>query len=139
MKKIFVIDWVLIPAFLLSAATGIGLHIAGHGEVHQVWHNWAVAHIAASLAFLALGIEHVKLHWAWYKRLGRINGKSKITLLLSVVFLFAILNGIALIGVEGANSGIGLWHYKIGLALCACSLLHLCKRLPVLAKSIRRK
>ena len=61
MKNTFVINWILIPAFILSAATGIGLHIAGHGEEHQLWHNWAVAHIVASLAFLISGIWHVKL------------------------------------------------------------------------------
>ena len=49
MKKIFIIDWVLIPAFILSAAAGIGLHNAGHGNNHEVWHNWAVAHILSSL------------------------------------------------------------------------------------------
>lgn len=139
MNKTFVISRALIPTFVLCAATGVGLHITGHGDVHQAWHNWAVVHIAASLAFLVFGIAHVKLHLAWYKRLGWRKNKSKITILLSVTFLFAILSGIVLIGVEGTNSGIGLWHYKIGLALCACSLLHLSKRLPVLAKSIRRK
>lgn len=43
MKKVFVIDWVLVPLFAASVFTGFGLHIAGHGDSHDVWHNWAVA------------------------------------------------------------------------------------------------
>ena len=29
MKKVFVIDWILIVVFIVSAISGIGLHIAG--------------------------------------------------------------------------------------------------------------
>lgn len=51
MKKIFVIDWILVFVFVLSAFSGIGLHIvAGHDNSHEVWHNWAVFHIL--IAFL---------------------------------------------------------------------------------------
>ena len=42
MKKVFVIDWILIVVFIVSAISGIGLHIAGHGNSHEVWHNWGV-------------------------------------------------------------------------------------------------
>lgn len=40
MKKIFVIDWILVFVFVLSAFSGIGLHIAGHGNSHEVSHKW---------------------------------------------------------------------------------------------------
>lgn len=42
MKRIFVIDWILIVVFIMSAISGFGLHVAGHGGTHEVWHNWAV-------------------------------------------------------------------------------------------------
>ena len=45
MKRIFVIDWILIVVFIVSAISGVGLHIAGHGNSHEVWHNWAVFHV----------------------------------------------------------------------------------------------
>ena len=54
MKKIFVIDWILIPVFILSAYTGIELHIAGHGNDHDTWHNWAVSHVIMSMLFLVV-------------------------------------------------------------------------------------
>lgn len=40
---------VLLLPFVASAVTGIGLHVAGHGAGHEVWHNWAVAHVLSSL------------------------------------------------------------------------------------------
>ena len=51
MKKIFVIDWILFFAFILSAFSGIELHIAGHGSEHEIWHNWAVSHVLTSFFF----------------------------------------------------------------------------------------
>ena len=52
MKRIFVIDWILIVVFIVSAVSGFGLHIAGHWNSHEVWHNWAVFHIWGSVLFL---------------------------------------------------------------------------------------
>ena len=49
MKRIFVISWSLIVLFFLSAISGFGLHIAGHGNNHEVWHNWAVFHVVDSV------------------------------------------------------------------------------------------
>lgn len=45
MKKIFVIDWWLIALFLVTAISGFGMHISGSRYSHDIWHNWAVAHI----------------------------------------------------------------------------------------------
>lgn len=67
MKKVFVIDWVLVPLFAASVFTGFGLHIAGQGDSHGVWHNWAVAHIVSCLLFTVFVLWHVKMHWAGTK------------------------------------------------------------------------
>lgn len=76
MKKIFVIDWILVFVFVLSAFSGIGLHIAGHGNSHEVWHNWAVFHVLTSFLFFVAAIFHITTHWGWYK--GTIkNGLGK--------------------------------------------------------------
>ena len=93
------------------------MHIAGHGNNHEVWHNWAVAHILSSLLFTTLVMAHIKTHWAWYKSLFRngLGRKSHVTVIVSILFMLVALTGCVLLGVEGANSGIGLWHYRIGL------------------------
>ena len=131
MKKVFVIDWILIVVFIVSAISGIGLHIAGHGNSHEVWHNWAVVHVVSSVLFLVAIIFHVTTHWGWYKGIIK-NGMSIIFLLLSVT-------GIVLLGVSGANSPLGLWHYKIGIIMIIIAIGHIIKRLSALRKSLNTK
>lgn len=100
MKRIFVIDWILIVVFIVSVISGFSLHIVGHGNNHELWHNWAVFHVFGSVLFLYVIIFHVTTHWGWYKGIIKngIGRKSK-----------------ALLGVNEANSPPGLWHYKIGV------------------------
>lgn len=138
MKKIFVIDWILIFAFVLSSFSGIGLHIAGHGNNHEVWHNWAIFHVLISLLFFIAAIFHITTHWGWYKGIIKkgLGKKSKITVVLSVVFFLVSVTGIVLLGVNGANSYIGLLHYKIGIITIILCVGHVLKRIPVLRKSL---
>lgn len=124
MKKI---EHLLPLAFMASAATGIGLYIAGHGSSHEVWHDWAVAHVLSSLLWLIAVIFHIKRHWRWYKAIASkgIGKKRRATIVLSVVFLIVAVTGITLFAcVDGANTAIGLWHYRLGLLLIAFSLIH---------------
>lgn len=139
MKDIFVIDWILIPSFILSAYTGVELHRAGHGDTHEIWHNWAVFHVVVSLLFFIAAMLHVAKHWHWYKGIKKkgIDRKSKITLGLSMTFMLVVSTGIVLLNVTGANSVIGLWHYRIGLLASLFSMGHILKRIPILRKSLR--
>lgn len=139
MKHVFVIDWTLIPLFLLTAYTGIKLHIVGHGNNHEIWHDWAASHIIASIVFLAVAIFHITTHWVWYKGAIRngIGKKSKITVVLSVLFLLVSVTGVILLGINGANSNIGLWHYKIGIAVIILCIGHILKRIHLLRKSLK--
>ena len=139
MKKILVIDWILIIAFVLSACSGIELHIAGHGNSHEVWHNWAVFHVLTSFLFFVAAIFHITTHWGWYKGIIKngLGKKSKITVVLSVVFFLVSVTGIILLGVDGANSYIGLLHYKIGIVTIVLCIGHLLKRISLLRKSLK--
>ena len=141
MKRIFVIDWTLIPLFILTTYTGIELHIAGHGNSHETWHNWAVFHVIVSLLFLVAVIFHIITHWNWYKGIisRGLRQKSKVTLWLSVIFIFVVITGIILLNIEGANFPIGLWHYKIGILMSVFSIGHMLKRIPILRKSLKTK
>lgn len=127
MKKIFVIDWLMLGACVPSVCSGFGLHIAAHGATHAVWHAWAVFHVLSSLLFLAAMIFHVQTHWGWYKGLisRGIGGKSKVTLALSVVFAFVVVTGFILLGVEGAGSAVGLWHHRAGIVASVLSAGHI--------------
>lgn len=138
MKRIFVIDWILIVVFIVSAISGFGLHVAGHGSSHEIWHNWAVFHVLGSILFLIAAILHVATHLEWYKGIIKkgIGRKSKVTAILSVIFLLLLVTGLALLGINGANSLLGLWHYKIGVITIVVALGHVIKRLPVFRKSL---
>lgn len=49
----------LLPLLLLALViTGIGLHVAGHGEL-TTEHRWAAAHIIFSLAMVIASIRHI--------------------------------------------------------------------------------
>ena len=123
----FRIERLLPMTFIVSAVTGIGLHVAGHGISHETWHNWAVAHVLSSfLWFLSVAV-HVKHRRHWYKTLVSkgFTGNHWITFFLTILFLTVTVTGIFLIAyVEGANSSIGLWHYKLGIFLLVLSLIH---------------
>ncbi len=140
MKRVFIIDWLLIPLFVFSAYTGIELHSAGYGNNHELWHNWSVAHVLTSFLFLITTIFHIITHWGWYKSLIKngIGKKSKVTVVLSIIFLLVSVTGIILLGVNGANSVIGLWHYRIGLATMVLSVGHILKRSHLLHKSLKK-
>lgn len=141
MKKIFIIDWVLIPTFLLSAYTGIELHVAGHGSSHELWHNWSVAHVVTSFCFTIAAIVHIRTHLAWYRNLIKngVKRKSRVTMMVTLLFVAVASTGISLLGVEGANSHIGLWHYELGLVAIVFFAGHTLKRLPLLRKSLQPK
>ena len=139
MKKIFVIDWLLFLAGILCAASGIGMHLLGHGNVHEIWHNWAVVHVLSSLFMLITGILHIQTHWNWYKGLfkGQTKNKSRVNMILSVVFTILVVTGLTLLFVEGANSEIGIWHWVLGLVMTAISAGHIIRRFHILRKSLK--
>ena len=118
-RTVIFTDIALVPTFVLTFYSGIKLHVAGHGTSHEVWHNFALFHIITSLLFLAACIMHIRSHAAWYKGLFQkgLGKKSR----------------------EGANSRIGMWHYRIGLTSSALMLIHISKRFIPLCSSLRKK
>lgn len=142
MKKIFIIDWWITALFIIMVVSGFGMHISGTRCTHEVWHNWAVVHTLSSIAFLIAATLHIQTHWSWYKRWFRngIGNKSRVTAILSIVFIFISVTGILLLAVvDGANSGMGLWHYRLGVIMTVIGLAHFIKRFSILKKSINRK
>ena len=130
-------DLLLIPVSIASVITGFGLHVAGHDSPHEVWEQWAAAHVVATVLFLVLGILHVWHHWSWYKSLFSkgLGNKSRVTLLLTIAFLSLVVTGIVLIvAIDGPNSTMGYLHYLFGLLLTLLSLWHIAKRWKALVK-----
>jgi len=138
-KLIFITDAILIPVFVLSLWSGVGLHIAGHGAEHDTWQAWAVFHTIASLLFLALVVLHVRSHWDWYRSLktAGCKGRRKVVL-LSVTFATVAVSGLLqLFFIDGTGSSVGLFHYNAGLALALLGCLHILKRRKILYRGFR--
>lgn len=135
-RALFWTDLLLIPVFIATATTGIGLYYAGLCKPHEVWENWSLAHVISAVLWLGLGIYHIYRHWAWYKSLLKsAKGKSIVTILLSLLFLILVVTGIILLAViNGANSLVGKWHFWLGVALIVFSLIHIITRWRTLMK-----
>lgn len=140
-KAIFITDITAFVTLILSFFTGIMLHIAGHQDIHEIWHNWAVLHIAATLALTISIVIHIYGHWNWYRSLFRqgLGNKSRVTVILSIVMLAAALSGDILLFLHrGPNTGLGICHYIIGIMLTVITLGHFFKRLHILVKGLRK-
>lgn len=141
-KSVFIVDLILLPIFILVAYTGLKLHIAGHNNNYDydIWEYWTHLHIITSIVSLFLGWFHIKAHWGWYRGLLRkgLKQRSKVAFSLSILFLVLTITGIILIlFVGGANSSIGLWHYRFGLIMIIFLLIHFISRLSMLMKGLK--
>ena len=138
MTKIFKIDFGLYLLGIFTILTGFGLHIAGHGYSHQVWEVWCIIHSVVSVLFTVLVINHVRSHWAWFKkiRLSTIFGKRFVTTVLAMVSCLTIFSGIALLAIFGDNTHIGLLHFKIGVGFAILLSIHGVKRVGLLRRAI---
>lgn len=127
--------------FIGSAFSGVCLHITDDTLEHEIWHNWAVAHIILGFGLIYMLLRHIRQHNAWYKSLLKQGTwkKRKTTLLLNFIFIMLIIAGLLLLFVEGANSHIGLWHYVLGIIAIALSLEHIIVRIKVLRKSLNNR
>lgn len=138
-KSIFIVDLILIPVFALVIYGGLKLHVAGHNYNHDTWAYWAHYHIIVGILFLIVGGLHIKAHWSWYKSLIKkgIGKKSRVTITLSVIFLIEIITGIFLIFfIEGGNSIVGMWHYRLGLLMIVFILIHLVTRFSIMMRGL---
>ena len=130
-KVIYLTDLLLVPLFILKIYTGFELHIAGHGSNHEVWHSWAVFHTIVGFMFSTFGIVHIITHWGWYKSLKSrgVRKKSKPVLVLSLILIFITVTGVwLLVGIEGSNTPMGVFHYITGLVMSVLGIFHVLKR-----------
>ncbi|MFV0310336.1 MAG: DUF4405 domain-containing protein [Dysgonomonas sp.] len=138
-KSIFIIDLILIPVFVLVIYSGLKLHAAGKVDNHDIWEYWAHYHIITGVLSIFFGWLHIKAHWGWYKGLIKkgVGNKSRITLTLSLLFLIEIITGIILvIFIEGGNSSVGMWHYRLGLVMILIILIHIVSRFSLLIRGL---
>ena len=140
-KTLFITDIAVLLTFLLASISGFILHAAGHNDIHEAWHNWAVIHIFTTLVFTIAIALHIYGHWNWYKNLFQkgLGNKSRVTVFLSLLMLATIITGnIVLFRHQGPNSHFGLWHYVIGIMLTVIAVGHSLKRIKILVNGLKQ-
>lgn len=137
MKRIFVIDRILTLVFIVSAISGFGLHIVGHGNSPEIRCNWTMFHVLGSVLFFVAVMFHVATHRVWFSGIIKngIGRKSKVTVVLSFIFLLLSVTGLVLLGINETDSLLGLWHYKIGIIMIVIAVGHIIKRRSAFRKS----
>lgn len=130
----------LFPFLVLTAFTGIHLHLTEHHGSAHASQALEALHIVSGIGFAVLAAIHIKGRRAWYKNLLRNFKTSKAaTLLFSIVFAAVCLTGIAKeSGLMPAELRIGLAHYQAGLALLVFAGIHTGKRATILLKNLKR-
>ena len=138
MKSKKIIDWVLLLTFVLTASSGIYLHIIGHKN-EALDHNlfiWSWAHSILAFLFMVFIIIHIKQHLSWYNALLKRtkNKKAKVirisVLTLDGMFLLLLVTGLWLLFFPLGNFvKLGIAHYAIGLVSIVFALGHLLKRI----------
>jgi hypothetical protein len=139
-KGILFTDIILAIFFILVFWSGLALHMTRHHVFLFDWTNSAFTyiHIICSLFFLALMLLHIIAHLNWFKGLLKkgLKNRSKITILISLLFFSSITTGLFALFTD--NSSIGLHHYKLSLLMMPFVLIHIMTRTPSIIKMIRK-
>ena len=134
-KTLFLVDLLSAFSFIPVSATGFIMHWAGHQLCHELWHNWAIAHLLSTLFFVVVIAMHIYYHWGWYKSLFKngIKNKSRVTVVLSILMLILVISGnVVLLRHQGPNSNLGIWHYVLGIIFSVVAIGHFIKRCKIL-------
>ena len=140
MKKVFKIDLLLYLVGVMTVASGITFHIMGHnGYDHHSWVMCAIVHTVISSVFVWLVAMHLITHKGWIKGLKNrcCRKKSMITIILAIIAVVVAVTGFGLLAVSGANSHLGLLHYKLGIVFALLAVAHSVRRFRVLKKALK--
>lgn len=139
-KTLFLTDLMLLLTLVPVVVSGFGLHWAGHQINHELWHNWAVAHISSATLFAIITVVHIYGHWGWYKSLFKsgVKSKSRVTIALTALMLMVVATGaVVLVSHQMPNVGVGRWHYILGIILMVVAVGHFVRRHNTLFKGLK--
>lgn len=136
------LDFLLIPGFILTAISGLNLHVVHKTLNGNIWgfgfHDWMTIHITIALSFLVLSIVHIYQHWTWFSQLFRsAKNKSKITIIMAILFLAVSITGLISMLIE--HSHIGLLHAKLGEFMIIIGVVHFASRFKILLNMFKRR
>ncbi len=118
-------------------------HIGNHGKINvndtyfkmNYW-DWSSIHKGSIILFSALIILHVFFHYNWYKTVitNKLFLKNKITIILTVIFIFAAVTGyvpwfiMLTDGLEITRKVFIEIHDKLAIILLVLLILHVVQK-----------
>ena len=125
--KLKICDWALLALTVAVLVSSVLLEVFHGRGFCRVW-----THIILGMAFTAVVVWHIYLHFGWRSWVNRLRGqKSAVTRWMSVLGALTLLGAIvASVHWLGAytHSPAGGLHGKIGLLFLALALWHTAKR-----------
>lgn len=126
--KLKICNMTLMVLTFAAIASGIQLEAISSNGVASVW-----IHIGVCIAFMALVIYHIYLHFKWRGWISKFRKlKSPVTRILALFWFLTFITGIATVAVwltHHSHSGLGGWHGKIGFIFIILAICHAVKRI----------
>lgn len=122
---------VLVTLTLVTAVTGIILHLKRHGLIIEPRQVIKMIHWIAGYLMAAIAIWH----YAQFRLVLRAMKKSlpwfrAESWILAVVLAATVITGAVKMFSPVRIPHLGLWHYNLGLAMTALAIIHLVRGLP---------
>ena len=130
----------LIILFLITAITGIMLHLKSHGIILQPRGVLKVVHWLFGLGMAIVAYLHGK---QFFKMLIGLHKRFKFFQIATWIFIIAAIVTVATGFIKLLSPvkihGLGLFHYQAGLIMSIAAILHLVHALPTLPRYFRHK
>lgn len=131
MKKKANIGLALVIVLIATLATGIILHLKGHGIVLQPRSVIKIVHWSLGYAMTAL----LLIHWTqFHKMLSALRKRFAWfvadTWILLLLFLATFLTGTVKLLSPVKIPHLGLWHYSFGITMAVTAAIHLVRGIP---------
>lgn len=135
-----IIGIILVVLFLVTAITGIMLHMKSHGIIFQPRDILKVIHwifgVAMGVFAYIHGKQFFKMLIALRKRFRFFNAVTWIFIVTAIV---TVATGLIKLLSPVKIHGLGLFHYQVGLVMSITVVLHLIHALPTLPRYFRYK
>lgn len=140
LKQKGIIGIILIILFLITAVTGIMLHMKSHGIIFQPRGYLKIIHWVCGFAMTIAAYIHGKQFFKMLKGLRkRYKFFNAVTWVFIVAGVITFATGVIKLVSPVKIHGLGLFHYQAGLVMSVAALLHLIHALPTLPRYFKHK
>lgn len=135
-----IIGIILVILFLVTAITGIMLHMKSHGIIFQPKSILKVIHWIFGIGMAVFAYIHGKQFFNMLRGLRkRFRFFNVVTWIFIIAAIITVASGLIKLLSPVKIHGLGLFHYQAGLIMSIAVILHLIHALPTLPRYFRHK